>query len=535
MGLLSRAAVYAIVATVISGQALAQTPVRMNWQTFAQDPARVQSFRNAVAVMKSRDTADPTSALYRTSWQYWGAMHGYFGTTSVFGTIEKAIAKFKASGGDQSLLPYFDGITNMTPPDAIAAQVWGQCQHGTDWFFAWHRLYLYYFEQVLESAANDPTLRLPYWDYTTTSNLAMPEAYTTPTYVNAKGETVPNPLYEERRYPGWNTPTSNTLDPADTDINDQLVDTTFFDVSVKGDGFQNGIEYNVHGNVHCSVMDCPVPDMGAVGYSANDPIFWSHHANIDRMWDCWTSLGNANPTDSSYLGKKFSYIDGTSNLVTNTVADLSNGNIKLGYVYQQASNCARSKTATLAATPAPQAMSEDALKSARTTLAKPVILAKEKSFAIDSAVTKKRLPITGGAALAAPRTLAFRENTALPVRTDLVLRDIRFEAHPGSQFNVFLERRDDPTKRARVGTLSFFDSAGSGEGHENHGGSGSLDRSFDVTDELRQIAGTKDELKEVEVVFEAANGRIGGKAKPHFSSKSKLTVGEIELRVTARP
>src|SRR6185295_14197265 len=154
--------------------------------------------------------------------------------------------------------PYFSGITNMTPPDAIASQVWGHCQHRTNWFFAWHRLYLYYFEQVLQSAANDPTLRLPYWDYTNTSNLAMPAAYTSPTYVNAKGETVPNPLYEERRYPGWNTPTSNSLDPADTDIDDPLKDKTFFDVSVAGDGFQGGIEFNVHANVQLDAALKPV-------------------------------------------------------------------------------------------------------------------------------------------------------------------------------------------------------------------------------------------------------------------------------------
>ncbi len=535
MGTLRTAAACAFAVTVTCGQALAQLPVRMNWETFAQDPARVQSLRNGVAVMKSRDTADPTGALYRTSWQYWGAMHGYFGSTSVFGTIEKAIAKFKASGGDQSLLPFFSGINNMTPPDAIASQVWGQCQHGTDWFFAWHRLYLYYFEQVLQSAANDPALRLPYWDYTNTSYLAMPEAYTSPTYVNA-GQTVPNPLYEERRYPGWSTPTTNSLDPAETDIDDPLKDTTFFDVSVQGDGFQNGIESNVHGNVHCSVMDCPVPDMGAVGYSSNDPVFWAHHANIDRMWDCWTNLGNTNPTDSSYLQKKFSYIDPSGNLVTNSIADLSTGTITLGYVYQQTSDCSRGTTATLAVAPAPQAMSEEALKTARKALAKPVILGSAKSHVINAAVTRKRLPIAGGSALVTPRGLAFRANDALPVRTDLVLRGIRFDAHPGTKFNVFLERRDDPSRRARVGTLNFFDSAGSGEeGHEGHGGAASLDRSFDVTDELRQIAGTQSELKEVDVVFEAAAGRLGANTKVTFSPKSKLTVGEIELRVSARP
>ncbi|HEX8152795.1 MAG TPA: hypothetical protein VF698_06715, partial [Thermoanaerobaculia bacterium] len=113
-----------------------QKGVRMSWETFRQDPARVQSFRNAVATMKSRNTADPTSAEYRGSWEYWGAIHGYFGAQSVaFGTIENAIARYKKSPYfDPSLLHNFDGIVDMTPPDAIAQQVWGQCQHGTKWF-----------------------------------------------------------------------------------------------------------------------------------------------------------------------------------------------------------------------------------------------------------------------------------------------------------------------------------------------------------------------------------------------------------------
>jgi hypothetical protein len=54
----------------------AAQPVRMSWQTFAQDPARVQSFRNAVAAMRARNTADKSSAEYRTSWEYWANMHG---------------------------------------------------------------------------------------------------------------------------------------------------------------------------------------------------------------------------------------------------------------------------------------------------------------------------------------------------------------------------------------------------------------------------------------------------------------------------
>ena len=45
--------------------AFAQKPMRLSWQEFAKDPKRVQSFRNAVATMKSRNTADPKSVEFR--------------------------------------------------------------------------------------------------------------------------------------------------------------------------------------------------------------------------------------------------------------------------------------------------------------------------------------------------------------------------------------------------------------------------------------------------------------------------------------
>lgn len=495
-----------------------QQGVRMNWQTFAQDPARVQSLRNAIAVMRSHDKDDPKSASYRGSWAYWGAMHGYFGPGSVFGTVEEAIDQYNQSGGDPVLLPLFNGITNVTPPDAIAQQVWGQCQHGTPWFFAWHRLYLYYFEKVLQKAANDPNLFLPYWDYTDPANLAMPMPYTSCMYFDAQGHVEMNALNEARRTPGWNSPGGNALDATATNINDALKDKGYF-------VYQNDIEGNVHGYVHCTVVPCPGPDMGAVGYSANDPIFWAHHANIDRMWDCWTSLGNPNPTgNANWMNKSFSFVDADGNLVTNQVADLFNGKIKFNYVYQQASNCARPVVQPEAPPAAP--MSTEAVESARKKLASPAVLASVKNHAINAEVTRKRLTLAGGA-LESVRALAVRGgNEAVPVETELVLRDIKFDAHPGSQFNVILERRDDPSKRARVGTLSFFMSTKAHEGH-----TGAIERTFDVTDELRELAVSGPDLKDLNVVFEATSGLAGAKEAPFDPSDSKVTVGEIELRV----
>jgi Common central domain of tyrosinase len=49
----------------------------------------------------------------------------------------------------------------------------------------WHRMYLWYFERVLQEAAGDLSLRLPYWDYET--NAGLPAAYRDATYVTPRG------------------------------------------------------------------------------------------------------------------------------------------------------------------------------------------------------------------------------------------------------------------------------------------------------------------------------------------------------------
>lgn len=132
------------------------------------------------------------------------------------------------------------------------------------------------------------------------------------------------------------------------------------------------------------------------------------------------------------------------------------------------------------------------------------VLGSAKNVVIKSEVTRTRLPISGD---------------ALRSKTELVLRNVRFDVHPGTQFHVILERRDDRTQRARVGTLSFYASVSM------------TTRTFDVTDELRKIADTAAELAKVDVVFEATTGRGGAGSRSTFDPKSKLTIGAVELRI----
>ena len=166
--------------------------VRLSYQTFAQDPARVASFERGVRVMKSRDGAPKDSAAYRTSWQYWSAMHGYYGPQAGAGLVADS-----RNAAPVSAQHFFDGINDLTPPAAppnVAQRVWDMCQHGTRHFLTWHRMFLYYFERVLRAAAGDTNLRLPYWDYTDPAQLGFPAALGQP---QLGGQ--PNALFDVRR------------------------------------------------------------------------------------------------------------------------------------------------------------------------------------------------------------------------------------------------------------------------------------------------------------------------------------------------
>lgn len=52
-------------------------------------------------------------------------------------------------------------------------------------------------------------------------------------------------------------------------------------------GRQNTFSFRIEGNPHGTVHGTIKGDMGSIRTSARDPIFWLHHANIDRLWTAW--------------------------------------------------------------------------------------------------------------------------------------------------------------------------------------------------------------------------------------------------------
>ncbi|EXB82816.1 Polyphenol oxidase [Morus notabilis] len=75
--------------------------------------------------------------------------------------------------------------------------------------------------------------------------------------------------------------------------------------------------------------------MGNFYSAARDPIFYSHHSNIDRLWSVWKTLGGKRKDyiDPDWLNSGFLFYDENKQLVRVYVCD-SLDTKKLGYVYQ---------------------------------------------------------------------------------------------------------------------------------------------------------------------------------------------------------
>lgn len=194
------------------------------------------------------------------------------------------------------------------------------CPHGNWWFLPWHRAYLYYFEQALREAVADyrpdVPLAIPYWNWT--------EQRTIPELFQGTFQS-PNPLANDRRFfiglddesVGRET-ICRVVDGAPDFISFgseparcvRPDGTAALALCLRERGNKSPLESGPHDAVHGLVggIDSQgVPgDMGAVSTSAFDPIFWSHHANLDRLWNVWlsqTGSGHQNPDPNQPDGR----------------------------------------------------------------------------------------------------------------------------------------------------------------------------------------------------------------------------------------
>ena len=76
--------------------------------------------------------------------------------------------------------------------------------------------------------------------------------------------------------------------------------------------------------------------MSDAGVSPADPVFWLHHANIDRLWVRWTdpARGRLPPVDDDvWMKTRFNFVDEDGKDRVLTGEDVLDTQFQLGYRY----------------------------------------------------------------------------------------------------------------------------------------------------------------------------------------------------------
>lgn len=440
---------------------------RSVWQ-FAVPSPELEWYARAVAEMRRRPFQDPTS------WAFQGAVHGYRQNTSPWPSLV------------QPPRPSF--------PD------WERCQHQTWFFLPWHRGYLAAFEaivaSIVEALGGPSEWALPYWNYSDGSVDArrMPRAFI--------GQRLPdgsdNPLWSPRRLnfdsdPNYRIPAGIVDTGPALAIPDFTSGSTGVPPGFGGPatgfmhfGFTNGeLENQPHNLVHDAIGGL----MGNPNTAGLDPIFWLHHANIDRLWQVWVQQPGAggNPNTPAWLSNvPFSLYYASGSQWTFTSRDvLDTRTVLHGYEYDDQ---------------APAAPATAALEAIETAMAaegsgEPELIG-ASATGISLAAGGARATVRIDAAALGARELL--ESAGPPPRTYLNIENVT-GLGVGTVYRVLV--RSPGGEPVHAGYLSAFGSFGRGDLGDQAGGSNSA---FDVTEALSRAGNVAAEPAQVdlEVLFE---------------------------------
>ena len=243
------------------------------------------------------------------------------------------------------------------------------------WFFLpWHRAYLYFLERLLANFVttvlheDGSKFALPYWDWITRKdipntlereqkgqpsplfgydlsletmneadvlgfdNLALWDGYRTPSLKNPKMDSA------NEKSPKSKEEIAATIGFMSKDYIEELLkmpwDLFMGKPTVSRSNGMGLLEQNPHNNGHDWVgsRQGKNRDMGTLRYAALDPIFFMHHANIDRIWS-WYRKPQPDPdSDPTYGDERYTFIDVDGLPVTVTVRDIIKSITNISYL-----------------------------------------------------------------------------------------------------------------------------------------------------------------------------------------------------------
>ena len=431
----------------------------------------VLAYALAIREMQGRDAEDPTS------WEYQAAVHG---------------------------------VASGRPPDDFR----NQCQHNTWFFLPWHRMYLAWFERIVRAAvqahADIPddvkeNWALPYWNYDRGGPTAtLPTAFREQQLDDGSD----NPLFTPQRDPFMND--GGAL--SDFAISAQLAmeEEDFAHPATPGmaPGFggpitgwhhfgegrtpAGALESTPHNDIHGEVGGNGGL-MSVVATAPLDPIFWLHHANVDRLWGDWLAqLGRENPTDTDWTDLVFHFHDEEGTPVESTAGAVLRTE-DLGYVYDLI--------------PTPELVV--GLESRRGAMPGQPLPDHPPELV---GATEEKVELTGGDASVAFSVAqpsgpagAAMESTgkATPSRVYLNIEDVEGDENPGASYAVQLNGH-------HVGNVSFFGIELAQNVESDHTGGRGLRFAFDITGLVERLTeeGSWDP-QQVQVTFSPLRATAG--------------------------
>jgi len=202
---------------------------------------------------------------------------------------------------------------------------WNTCEHHTLAFWPWHRMYLHFFERIIRKMSGDAGWALPYWNYSAVGQRKVPAMFRDSSSV----------LYASRKAAMNNG--TGSLPSTSVDTSAGMSETDYADGS-------DGLESTPHDDVHVGVGGL----MGHVDTAAQDPLFYIHHANIDRLWNLWLAQGGRSDplNDTAWKNTPYTFFDENGTQVTMTACQVLRASAQLGYTYegepaQVSQNCIR--------------------------------------------------------------------------------------------------------------------------------------------------------------------------------------------------
>jgi Common central domain of tyrosinase/Polyphenol oxidase middle domain/TAT (twin-arginine translocation) pathway signal sequence len=441
----------------------------------------ILAYRNAVALMKTRPASDPTSWLYQAN------IHG----------------------------------TNTPNGSWPASAPWSTCEHGYH-FLSWHRMYLYFFERIVRAASGDPNFALPYWDYGgPLAHRTLPPPFRTP-------NNNTNALWDGTRAAVFNNPTTPSPLPA------SAVNSTSCLTPLTFTGHQNSVNGTPHGVVHTTLGG----NMGGFNTAGQDPIFWLHHCNIDRLWEKWRAQGGGrvNPvSDPTWMNTNFTFADENKNLVQMSGDDIVNTINQLHYQYEDPRTCIPPWWYYLVAS------ANFTLASARSRVLASLVLARNVKPTPDQARIDLRTD-DGDTRERLAKILSFdliSKTIESGARYSLVFEGVQTDAQFDGYFEVYLglprDGKLDSDGPNYVGNLSLFGADAESRRSAKGGHAGHTDfgqqTSLDVTEPLKRLVERGDIKNELLVTLVPMGGAKSPNDRFVFDAKANPRIESIVLTI----